>query len=60
MMERALELKVLNAKQILQDSVVGSFKLDLGVVYAQPYHCYGQKWLVLVDTSHDGSSTKVR
>ena len=51
---------MLNVKQILQDSMVGFFKLDLGVVYAQPNHCYGQKWLVLVDTRQSGSSTKVR
>lgn len=58
-MDRALELKVLNVKQILQDGMVGFFKLDLGAVYAQPNHCYGQKWLVLVNTKHGGSYTKV-
>ena len=59
MMETTLELKVLNVKQLLQDSTVGFFKLDLGVVYNQPNHCYGQKWLVLVDTKYGGSNTKV-
>jgi hypothetical protein len=60
MMERSLELRVLNVKQVLQDSMVGFFKLDLGVVYAQPNHCYGQKWLVLVNMKEGGSCTKVR
>lgn len=59
MMETALELKVLNVKQILQNRMVGFFKLDLGLVYAQPNHCYQQKWLMLVDTKYGGSYTKV-
>ncbi len=60
MLEKILELKVLNVKPLQHDSMVGSFKVDLGVVYSQTYHCYAQKWLVLVDTRHGGSYTKVK
>lgn len=60
MMEKMLELKVLNVKQLKHDSMVGWYKVDLGLVYSQLNHCYIQKWLVLVDTRHGGSYTKVR
>ena len=52
MIERVLEFKVLNVKQLKHDSMVGFFKMGLGIVYFQPNHCYEQKWLVLVDTEH--------
>lgn len=58
MMEKILELKVFNVK-LLQDSMLGYFKMDLGVVYAQLNHCYLKKWLVLVDTKFGESYTKV-
>lgn len=52
MLERVLEFKVLNVKQLKHDSMVGFFKMDLGIVYFQPNHCYEQKWLVLVSTEN--------
>ena len=59
MMEKILEIKVLNVKQLQHDCMVGYFKMDLGMIYSQPNHCYVLKWLVLVDTRHGGSYTKV-
>lgn len=59
MMEKTMELKVLNVKQLLQDSMVGFFTMELGVVYSQPGHSYVKKWLMLVDVNHGGCYTKV-
>ena len=33
MFDKVVEIKVLNAKVILSDSLIGSFKFDLGMVY---------------------------
>ena len=54
-----MELKVLNVKQLLHDSMVGFFTMELGVVYSQPGHSYAKKWLMLVDANHGGCYTKV-
>ncbi len=58
-MERILEFKVLNVKQIRHDSVIGSFMMDLGVVYSQHDHCYAFKWLFLADAKHGDGHVKV-
>ena len=60
MLDRPLEIKVLNTGQILlQDSLVGSYRMNLGVVYAQIDHCYEKKWLLLSDPQNFVGEMKV-
>ena len=36
MFDKVVQVKVLNAKVLLSDSLIGSFKFDLGLVYDEP------------------------
>ena len=59
MFDRLMEIKVLNAKKVLRDSLIGSFKLDLGMVYDEPGHCITHKWLLLTDPEDPAGGSKV-
>lgn len=60
MFDRLVEIKVLNAKKLIRDSLVGSFKFDLGMVYDEPEHCFIHKWLLLTDPNDAAGGAKVR
>ena len=60
MFDKLLDIKVVNSKKLLRDSLVGSFKLDLGVVYDEPGHAFIHKWLLLTDPEDAGGGAKVR
>ena len=40
---------VVNAKKIVSDAVIGSFRLDLGHIYNEVDHSFIHKWLLLTD-----------
>ncbi|XP_029108966.1 dysferlin isoform X4 [Scleropages formosus] len=42
-------LTVLNSKSLRTDSVIGEFKLDVGMIYAEHKHAFLRKWLLLSD-----------
>ena len=60
MFDKLLDIKVLNSKKVLRDSLVGSFKLDLGLVYDEPRHTFMHKWLLLMDPEDAAGGAKVR
>ncbi len=59
MFDKLLDIKVLNSKKVLRDSLVGSFKLDVGLVYDEPAHAFVHKWLLLMDPEDAGGGAKV-
>lgn len=59
MFDKLMEIKVLNAKKVLRDSLIGSFKLDLGMVYDEVGHCFIHKWLLLTDPEDPAGGSKV-
>ncbi len=59
MFDKLLEIKVVNSKKLLRDSLVGGFKLDLGLVYDEPGHAFIHKWLLLTDPDDAAAGAKV-
>lgn len=59
MFDKLLEFKVINSKKLIRDSLVGCFKLDLGLVYDEPGHAFIHKWLLLTDPDDAGGGAKV-
>lgn len=59
MFDKLMDIKVLNAKKVLRDSLIGSFKLDLGMVYDEMGHCFVHKWLLLTDPEDQAGGSKV-
>ena len=59
MFDYVTELKVCDAKRIVSDALIGSFKFDLGLVYDEEDHCYIHKWLLLTDPLDLSSELKV-
>ena len=59
MFDKLVEIKVLNAKKLLRDSLIGSFKFDLGLVYDEVQHCFIHKWLLLTDPEDPSGGAKV-
>ena len=59
MLDRVTELKVYNAKKVVSDALIGSFKFDLGLVYDEIQHCLIHKWLLLTDPDDPLGGTKV-
>ena len=58
MIDTLLEIKLLNVKQLL-DGVLGSFKMNLGLVYNQPDRCYAYKWIVFSNPKDNSGEMKV-
>ena len=61
MFDKVVEIKVLNAKVILSDSLIGSFKFDLGMVYDEQgknvtWWKGGKVWPSLMCNHHIGSA----
>ena len=59
MFDKLLEFKVVNSKKLLKDSLIGGFKLDLGIVYDEPGHAFIRKWLLLTDPEDAAGGAKV-
>ena len=59
MFDRIVEVKVFNAKKIISDALIGSFKFELGLVYREEDHCFIHKWLLLTDPRHPDGGVKV-
>lgn len=60
MLDRVTEFKVLNAKKVLSDALIGSFRFDLGLVYKERDHCFIHKWLLLSDPNDSSGEAKVQ
>ena len=59
MLDRIIEVKVFNAKKIISDALIGSFKFELGLVYREEDHCFIHKWLLLTDPRYPAGGVKV-
>ena len=59
MFDKLMEIKVLNAKKVIRDSLIGSFKFDLGMVYDEVGHAFIHKWLLLTDPDDASGGAKV-
>lgn len=59
MFDYVTELKVCDAKRVIKDALIGSFKFDLGLVYDEEDHSYIHKWLLLTDPLDLSSEAKV-
>ena len=59
MFDRLTEVKLFNAKKVISDALIGSFKFDLGMVYDEPEHCFIHKWLLLTDPNDPSGGPKV-
>ena len=59
MFDRIVEVKVFNAKKIISDALIGSFKFELGLVYREEDHCFIHKWLLLTDPQYSAGGVKV-
>uniref|UniRef100_A0A7N8XAR2 Otoferlin n=1 Tax=Mastacembelus armatus TaxID=205130 RepID=A0A7N8XAR2_9TELE len=50
MFDKILKLSVIHSKNLLRSgTLVGTFKLDVGMVYSQPEHQFYHKWALLSD-----------
>ncbi|XP_063087266.1 otoferlin isoform X4 [Cavia porcellus] len=50
MFDKIIKISVIHSKNLLRSgTLVGSFKMDVGTVYAQPEHQFHHKWAVLSD-----------
>lgn len=56
--DQMIEFQVFNALNYLKDALIGSFKMDIGYVYDEPYHSLINKWLLLADTEDCMSGAK--
>ena len=59
MFDRLTEVKLFNAKKVISDALIGSFKFDLGLVYDEVEHCFIHKWLLLTDPGDPSGGPKV-
>jgi hypothetical protein len=53
--DQPLDFSVYNTHNLIRDSLVGSFKIDIGYVYDEPKHSIISKWLLLGDPEDLGS-----
>ncbi|XP_052773227.1 myoferlin-like isoform X7 [Mya arenaria] len=44
-----LEFSVFNSKKLRSDALIGTFKMDIGMVWEQANHAFANKWLLLSD-----------
>ncbi|XP_065924822.1 myoferlin isoform X7 [Magallana gigas] len=58
LMDELVEFKVFNSKKLRSDSLIGSFKCDVGMVYLEPRHSFLHKWLLLSDPEDTMSGAK--
>lgn len=53
-----IEFQVFNSMNYGRTALIGSFKLDIGYVYDEPYHSLVSKWLLLSDSEDSMSGAK--
>ena len=58
LMDEYVEFKVFNAKTFRSDSMIGSFKMEIGLVYLEQRHAYLNKWLLLSDEEAEMAGAK--
>ncbi|XP_071169318.1 myoferlin-like isoform X13 [Mytilus edulis] len=56
--EDYIEFRVFNAKTFRADSMIGSFKMEIGQVYLENRHAYMNKWLLLSDEEAEMKGAK--
>eukprot|EP00040_Diaphanoeca_grandis_P011572 m.59384 g.59384 ORF g.59384 m.59384 type:complete len:2246 (-) comp22699_c2_seq1:263-7000(-) len=56
--DQFIEFQVYNSRSIRSDSVIGSFRLDVGLVHQQDSHSFSRKWLMLSDPKDPASGVK--
>ncbi len=47
LMDETLALEVYNARRIRRDALLGSFRMEVGLVYEQAGHVIQRKWVML-------------
>ncbi|KJE97724.1 Fer1l3 protein [Capsaspora owczarzaki ATCC 30864] len=52
-----IELSVYNARRVRKDAFLGSFKLDIGMIYDEPQHMLQRKWVMLTDPNDRGKGS---
>lgn len=58
LLEEFADFEVYNAKSIRKDALIGSFRLDLGLVHQQPLGTIQRKWLMLSDPKEPAAGVK--
>ena len=53
-----LMIKVVNSKFTITDNMIGSFQMDIGVIYDEPDHGFIQKWLLLTNNKDTNAGPK--
>uniref|UniRef100_UPI00358F149C dysferlin isoform X2 n=1 Tax=Myxine glutinosa TaxID=7769 RepID=UPI00358F149C len=56
--DEQIGFSVLNARSLRSDCEIGTFKLDIGVVYNEPKHAFIRKWVLLTDPDSMTSGPK--
>ena len=50
--------QVFNSRSVRKDALVGTFKLDVGLVYEQEQHTFARKWLMLSNPKEPAAGVK--
>ncbi|KAI6649404.1 Myoferlin [Oopsacas minuta] len=53
-----LMIKVVNSKYVVMENLIGSFQMDIGVIYDEPNHGFIQKWLLLTNIKDTSAGPK--
>ncbi|XP_075711726.1 dysferlin isoform X3 [Rhinoderma darwinii] len=51
-------LTVLDSRSLRTDSVIGEFRMDVGMIYGEPKHAFLRKWLLLSDSEDFSAGAK--
>ncbi|XP_077334191.1 dysferlin isoform X5 [Lithobates pipiens] len=51
-------LTVLDSRSLRTDSVIGEFRMDVGMIYGEPRHAFLKKWLLLSDPEDFSAGAK--
>ena len=54
----SIELFIYNATKFLRNELIGSFKIEIGYIYDEPFHSILYKWLLLGDLEDYTSGPK--
>ena len=53
-----LLIKVVNSKFVIMENLIGSFQMDIGIVYDEVDHGFVQRWLLLTNMSDPSAGPK--
>ncbi|KAL4231637.1 hypothetical protein ACF0H5_009217 [Mactra antiquata] len=56
--DELLEFTVFNSRKLRSDAMIGSFKMDIGMVWEQANHAFANKWLLLSDPEDSMAGAK--